>query len=135
MPEPTTDVFSTAGLSFKIGSTAISNCYSTPDMGSDPEQIDVTSFDDTVNKHYIPGLQDVQKLNFDFYNKQSNFNAAVTAEPSAGATATYTITYPSGLVYTITGSHKTYALATAPNEAEKFRISVSVATITRTPAT
>lgn len=131
---PTTEVFHTKGIQFKIGSTAITRCYSTPDMGSDPEQVDVTSFDDTTNKHYISGLQDVQKMNFDFWNEKDNFNAAVTAEPAAGSTATYTITYPSGLVYTITGSHQTFQLASGINEGEKFRIAISVASITRTPA-
>ncbi len=133
MPDPvtTTDVFHTKGITFKIGSTAITNLYSTPDMGSDPEQVDVTSFDDTTNKHYIPGLQDVQKMNFDFWNKGSNFSTAAGLEPANGQTATYLITYPSGVTYTIVGSHQTYALAAGINEGEKFRISISVSSITR----
>ncbi len=134
MPE-TTEVFHTKGIEFKIGNTAITNLYSTPDMGSDPEQVDVTSFDDTTTKHYIPGLQDVQKLNFDFWNKKTNFNAAANAEPENGATATYTVTYPSGLSYTIVGSHTTYALSDAVNDGEKFRVSISVSSITRNLAT
>ena len=134
------EVYHTKGLTFTItsGSSSavpITRCYSTPDMGADPAQIDVTSFDDTTNKHYIDGLQDVQKMNFDFWNEKTNFNAAVSAEPAAGSTATYTVTYPSGLVYTITGRHQTYQLAAGTDEGEKFRISISVASITRTPAT
>ena len=134
------EVYHTKGLTFSItpsggSATTITRCYSTPDMGADPAQIDVTSFDDTTNKHYIDGLQDVQKMNFDFYNEKTNFNAAVTAEPAAGSTATYTVTYPSGLVYTITGRHQTYQLAAGVDEPEKFRISISVGSITRTPAT
>ena len=119
MPE-TTEVFHTKGIEFKIGSTAITNLYSTPDMGSDPEQVDVTSFDDETTKHYIPGLQDVQKLNFDFWNKKTNFNAAASAEPENGATATYTVTYP---------------LSDAVNDGEKFRVSILVSSITRNLAT
>lgn len=135
MPDTATEIFSTAGITFKIGDTKIDSLYSTPDMGSDPEQIDVTSFDDTVTKHYIPGLQDVQKLNFDFWNKKTNFNAAANAEPANGQTATYTVTYPSGVSYTIVGSHKTYALAAGQSEGEKFRISISITSLTRSLGT
>ena len=132
MPETATSVFHTKGTTFKINDTLITNLYSTPDMGSDPEQVDVTSFDDTSTKSYIPGLQDVQKMNFDFWNKKTNFAAAANAEPQNGQTATYTVTFPSGVVYAIVGSHQTYELAAAVNEGEKFRVSISVQNITRT---
>jgi len=131
----TMSVFHTKGITFTIGSSSpvtITKLYSTPDMGSDPEQVDVTSFDDTTTKSYIPGLQDVQKLNFDFWNEKTNFVAAASAEPQNGQTVTYTVTYPSGVVYTITGSHQTYVLADSVNEGEKFRISISVSGVTRT---
>lgn len=132
MPDTTTSVFHTKGTTFTINAKAITNLYSTPDMGSDPEQVDVTSFDDTSTKSYIPGLQDVQKMNFDFWNKKTNFAAAANAEPQNGQTATYMVTFPSGVVYNIVGSHQTYELAAGVNEGEKFRVSISVQSITRT---
>ena len=124
---PNTAEILTAGITFKIGETKIDSCFSTPDMGSEPEKVDVTSFDDTEFKHYIEGLQDVQTLNFDFYNKTTNYNAAKTGQGTAGTT--YTVTYPSGVTYTITGSHRVFMLSAAPNEPEKFRIVITVSNI------
>ena len=126
MPGNTTEIL-TAGIEFKIGDTKIDACYSTPDMGSEPERVDVTSFDDTEFKRYIEGLQDVQSLNFDFYNKTTNYTAAKTNQGTAGTT--YTVTYPSGVTYTITGSHRVFMLSASTNDAEKFRIAITVSSI------
>lgn len=129
------EVFHTKGTTFSIGSsspTTITRMYSTPAMGSDPSQVDVTSFDDTTFKHYIEGLQDVSKLEFSFWNEKTNFKAAADAEPANGSTETYTLTFPSGIYYTITGSHKTYMDANSVDDGEKFKIAITVSSITRT---
>ncbi len=117
----------TAGITFAIGSTTIAGCYSTPDFITDPERVDVTTFDDTTYKAYIAGLQDLNTLNFDFISNNTNYSSAVS---SAGtANTTYTVTFPSGMVVTITGEHRVGPLAASVNEAEKFRIAVTAKTI------
>ena len=113
-----------AGTTFKIGSTAITGCYSTPDFGSEPGKIDVTSFDDTKYKRYIQGLIDAPSLNFDFYKQENNFESASSAESETETT--YTLDFPDGSGYTFKGQHRTYMLATKPEEPLKFRVSVTV---------
>lgn len=123
----------TAGITFAIGETTIAGCYSTPDFITDPERVDVTTFDDPIYKSYIAGLQDLNTLNFDFINNNTNYSSAVS---SAGtANTTYTVTFPSGMVVTITGEHRAGPLAASVNDAEKFRIAVTAKTISITPGT
>lgn len=68
--------FSSAGIIFKIGTNTIAGCQGTPDMGSEPEKIDVTTFDNDTYKTYIEGLMDLQSLDFDFIDQTTNFNSA-----------------------------------------------------------
>ena len=129
-PTPTATAHLTAGITFAIGSTTIAGCFSTPDFITEPERVDVTSFDDTTYKAYIAGLQDLNSLNFDFINRTTNYSSAVS---SAGtANTTYTVTFPSGMTVTITGEHRVGPLAASVNEAEKFRIAITAKTISIT---
>ena len=123
----------TAGITFKIGSNTIAGCYSTPDFITEPERVDVTTFDDPTYKAYIAGLQDLNSLNFDFINLGTNYSSAVS---SAGtANTSYEVAFPSGMKVTITGEHRCGPLAAAVNEAEKFRIAITAKTISITSGT
>ena len=128
MPDPTPTAHLTAGIEFKIGGSKIDACFSTPDFITEPERVDVTSFDDATYKAYIAGLQDLNSLNFDFINLGTNYTAATTTAGTANTT--YTVTFPSGMTVTITGEHRVGPLAASVNEAEKFRIAVTAKTIT-----
>ena len=115
--------FSSAGIEFSIGSTKIPGCISTPDFGGEPDKIDVSSFDNKTTKSYIPGLMDVQTLNFDFYDNTTNFNTAKSSENAASNT--YSTKFPDGCTVSVTGTHKVYKLAANVGEAIKFRIAVT----------
>lgn len=128
-PTTTTEVSSGQGIEFKIGSTKIDRLFSTPDIGAPPSTIDVTSFDDTVSKRYIPGLLDTSNLTFEFFSIGTNFQAAKSAEPENGQTATYTVTFPDNTVATITGSHRTYMSAMGQDEGLKFKVELVVSSI------
>lgn len=124
-----TGEYSTAGTTFKIGSETISGMISTPDFGTTPAKIKVTTFDDTEYERYIAGLMDVTDLNFDFYDNGTNFQAAKSAEETAKAGNTeYVVTFAGGTV-TLTGSHKAFYLGAGVGEAMKFRIAVTAKTI------
>lgn len=129
-PTPTATAHLTAGITFAIGSTTIAGCFSTPDFITEPERVDVTSFDDTTYKAYIAGLQDLNSLNFDFINLTTNYSAAVSGAGTANTT--YTVTFPSGMTVTITGEHRCGPLSASVNEAEKFRIAITAKTISIT---
>jgi hypothetical protein len=128
MPDPTPTAHLTAGIEFKIGGNTIAACFSTPDFITEPERVDVTSFDDTTYKAYIAGLQDLNSLNFDFINLGTNYTAAVASASTANTS--YTVTFPSGMTVTISGEHRVGPLAASVNEAEKFRIAITAKTIT-----
>lgn len=115
MPE-----FSSAGIKFSIGSTEINGCYSTPDMGGEPEPIDVTSFDQKKYKKKIQGLMELPSLQFDFFDSTVNYTTALNAE--SDVSKTYSLTYPDGSGYTWTGTHRTFKLGAAVGDAIKFRV-------------
>lgn len=117
------------GTTFTIGGTTITDLLSTPDLGAPPENIDVTSFDQTTAKRYIPGLQDVSSLSFEFFVNGSNFTTAKGAEPQQGSTATYVVTFPGSIVCTIVGSHRTFISGMGQNEGLKFKVEISVSSI------
>lgn len=116
---------STAGIVVKIGSTAIPGCCSTPDMGSEPGKIDVTSFDDKTYKRYIPDLIDTSTLNFDFYSNGSNYTTAKGLESKDGNTQV-SVAYPDGDTISLKGSVAVYKLAANVGGAVKFRVAVTV---------
>ena len=52
--------------------TKVAGLQSIPDIGGAPEQLDITTFDDTM-MHYMNGLKDVGSMEFTFlYDKQDN---------------------------------------------------------------
>lgn len=70
-----------------------------PDLGSAPEQIDVTSLDDTM-RHYIPGVQDTGSLQFKSFYTSADYS---TLKALAGADNYYAVwfggtdaTHPTG---------------------------------------
>lgn len=129
----TTNEYSLQGTTFKIADSTISGMTSTPDFGTTPNKIDVTTFDDTEYKRYIAGLMDVTDLNFDFNDQGDNFNTALsTMEAAKAGNTTYTVSFGQNRTVTIVGSHKAFMLGGGVEEAGKFRIAVTAKTITTT---
>ena len=107
------------GTTVTLGGTTLANVFSTPDMGSDPERVDVTNVTDTSGKKlYIAGLQDVQNLNFDFY--------PTGTLPADANNQSCTIAYPNGQSHTFTADVRYFMLATSPGEPLKARASCVV---------
>lgn len=115
----------TAKTTFSIGSTKIDGLTSTPDMGSEPDKVDITTFDNEKYMSYIPGLMDPGSLTFEFVDKTSNFNAAYGAE---GKENTYTLTFPDGSKYSWKGTHRTYKLGASVGDRLNFAVSCTPST-------
>lgn len=60
---------------------------STPDMGGDPEKVDVTNLADGA-KRYIPGVKDYGDLDFTFFYNDDEDNPAVSESDVAAAYST-----------------------------------------------
>lgn len=128
MPDPTpaaVEGILTAGIVVTLGSTTLTNVYSTPDMGAEPERVDVTSFDNMTKKAYIAGLEDVSTLNFDFYVTSNELPANQTGVQC-------TVTYPAatsggtGISHSFTADVHYFMLAAGINEPLKARASCVV---------
>lgn len=118
--------FLSAKTTLKIGSVTITNMKSTPDMGSEPDKVDVSSFDNEKYKSYITGLMDPGSLVFEFWDVTSNFNAAKTAESTTAAS--YTLEFPDGSKYTWSGTHRVYKLGASVGDAISFAIACTPST-------
>lgn len=59
----------------------------TPDMGGDPEKVDVTNLADGA-KRYIPGVKDYGDLDFTFFYNDEDENPAVSEADVAAAYST-----------------------------------------------
>ena len=107
------------GTIVTIDGTELPGVFATPDMGSDPERVDVTPVSDTSGKKiYIAGLQDVQNLNFDFY--------PTGTLPSDVNNKSCRVQYPNGASHSFTADVRYFMLATAPGEPLKARCSCVV---------
>ena len=72
-----------------------------PDMGSDPENIDVTDLSDTKKKS-VPGIENTSTLAFTFVYKGANFATALTHNGD-NKQYKWQVTYPDGMTATFTG--------------------------------
>ncbi|MBD9846474.1 phage tail protein [Enterococcus faecalis] len=86
-----------AGGTFK----ELAGLQSVPEIGGDPEQVDVTTLADSTKK-YIAGIQDMDSLEFTFLYDQSVFKELKVVQNS-GKEADFKITYPDNTTCTFTG--------------------------------
>ena len=104
-----------------------------PDMGSEPEQKDVTNMRDG-NKRYIAGLTDTGNLGFDFYyNKETAEDsgnlikkAFAALKELEGTLVDWKLTYPDGSNYTWKGKPTVYITAGKVGDVISFRLSATV---------
>ena len=114
------------GIKLKAGEAEISGLISIPDMGGDPEQVDVTTLAD-ASKKYIAGLVDYGSLDFEFnYESGAAGNYAVLGEKEDAETE-WTVELPDGAKFVFTGTCKRKLNAAAVNEAIKFTLTIYLA--------
>ncbi|MEK4628109.1 phage tail tube protein [Solibacillus sp. FSL R7-0682] len=89
-------------LSYKSGSvssfTVIEDLMEVPELGGDPEKVDVTTLSSSV-KQYIPGIRDLGDLTFKFLydNETTTSNYRVLRElQEANEVVTFKVEYPDG---------------------------------------
>lgn len=99
-----------------------------PELGGDPEQIDVTTLKDGVRK-YIPGVKDLGDLTFNFLydNSGPNSNYRVLRGLQQNNTlATYKVEYPDGTAHQFDAYVNVKMDAAAVNAALTFTASFSL---------
>ncbi|MDT2600354.1 phage tail tube protein [Enterococcus hulanensis] len=115
-------------LSMKAGSEStfaeIEGLQAVPEIGGDPEQVDITTLKD-ANKKYISGIQDMDSLEFTFLYDKAVFTK-LKAVQTAGKEAEFELAYPDGAKCTFTGGVTVKMGSGEVNGAYQFTLSVTV---------
>ena len=115
-------------LSMKSGSetafTEIKGLQAVPEIGGDPEQVDVTTLADS-NKKYISGIQDMDSLEFTFLYDKTVFTK-LKAVQTSGKEAKFELEYPDGAKCSFTGGVTVKMGSGEVNGAYQFTLSVTV---------
>ncbi|MFD1954299.1 phage tail tube protein [Paenibacillus thailandensis] len=102
--------------------TEIKDMLEVPEMGGDPEQVDVTTLANSV-RQYIPGVKDYGDLAFTFLydnsSATSNFRILKGLQES-GETASFTLEYPDGTKHEFDAQVNVKMGSTAVNGALQF---------------
>ena len=111
--------------------TKVAGLQSIPDIGGAPEQLDITTFDDTM-MHYMNGLKDVGSMEFTFlYDKQdnasSNFQTLCGLE-DAGSVVSWEIKLPTGTKFHWDGEVTVTLSGAGVNEPLHFTANIGVST-------
>ena len=98
-----------------------------PDIGSEPDRVEATTFDDLVYRSYVAGLQDTDSLTFGFNLALPNATANIKVVydmASTGNTYSWKLTYASGITVVFV-SKCFYSLAGgAPNDLTQFNLNL-----------
>lgn len=115
-------------LSMKAGPEStfaeIEGLQAVPEIGGDPEQVDITTLKD-ANKKYISGIQDMDSLEFTFLYDKAVFTK-LKAVQTAGKEAEFELAYPDGAKCTFTGGVTVKMGSGEVNGAYQFTLSVTV---------
>ena len=111
--------------------------YSVPDLGKEPDQVDVTNLADGAERKISSGVKTYDALAFDFYHnvKQSGEDETekvlesykyLRQKQDADAKLWFKLTYPDGGSHKWQGSPSAWKLSAGVKEALKFRLSTTV---------
>lgn len=108
------------GSSFEV----LQGLQSVPEIGGDPEQVDVTTLADGTKK-YIAGIQDMDSLEFTFLYDNRIFSK-LKAVQTSGKEADFEIVYPDNSKCTFKGGVTVKMGGAEVNGAFQFTLSVTV---------
>ncbi len=96
-----------------------------PDIGGEPEQIEVTDLSTTTYKQYINGLQDISSLTFEANYTKAGYDAVVAL---ADTVTWFQLSFgDSGVdgIFQWSGKVSVYISGGAANEARKMSLTIS----------
>ena len=106
--------------------TVLDNMIDFPDLGADPEKVDITVLTD-ARKRYMKGLQDSDNMDFTFLydntSATSNYRVIHGLE-TAGKSIDWELTFPDGAKFHFSGEVSTKVSGGTNNEAIKFVASI-----------
>ncbi|MGM0214969.1 phage tail tube protein [Enterococcus sp. AZ109] len=115
-------------LGYKAGGgstyTDVKGLQSTPEVGGDPEQVEVTDLSDS-KKRYVSGLQDVDTLEFGVLYDSAVFGALETLQ-SNDTSVDWELAFPDGSKFTFKGKPTVKMGGAEVNGALAFTLSIVV---------
>lgn len=95
----------TKGISLSLSGTELTGLQETPELGSTPEKVEVTTLADSAKK-YIPGLDDYGDLAFKFLYENGTSSSFRTLQAKADAKSIdeYVVTLPDKTTFTFDAS-------------------------------
>lgn len=103
----------------------VAGVKSIPQIGSDPERIDVTDLS-SEKRQYIAGLQDVDNLEFAVVYRTAEFATFQSFAESASSATEFKIEYPDGMTVGFKGEPAVRIGATEVNGALEYTIVIVV---------
>lgn len=103
----------------------VAGVKSIPQIGSDPERIDVTDLQ-SGKRQYIAGLQDVDNLEFAVVYRTAEFTKFQAFAENATSSTEFKIEYPDGMTVTFKGEPSIRLGATEVNGALEYSIVIVV---------
>lgn len=103
---------------------------SLPDIGTAPESVEATTFDDLVYKSYVPGLMDLDNLEFGFNLETPSATANITVVHGlvvADVQYGWKITYANGITIVFISKARETFTGGAPGELSKFSLNLTPA--------
>lgn len=99
-----------------------------PEMGGDPEKVEVTTLKDAVKK-YIPGIRDLGDLAFKFLYENTDVTSnyrVLKGIQDAGTSADFQLEYPDGTIHAFSAYVNVKIDSAAVNAALTFTASMSL---------
>ena len=116
------------GISLKMGAVELPNLQEIPDLGGDPEQVEVTTLADGARR-YISGIKDYGELEFTFLydtDDAASSYKALRAQEEAGESEEFTITFPDNTTFVFSGFVSTTVGGVGVNDALTFTAGISL---------
>lgn len=108
--------------------TVIDLLMEVPELGGDPEKVEITTLSDAVKK-YIPGIKDLGDLTFKFLYDNSSTTSnyrVLRGLQDAGKAVKFKVEYPDGTAHAFTAFVNVKMDAAAVNAAMSFTAGMSL---------
>lgn len=108
----------------KDGGKELKYCESTPSLGANPSEVDVTALEN-MNKITVPGIKEFDSMEFSFFYDTEQFKEL---HPLCDNKTDHTITvqFPDGLKVKLTGKLSVALSSASVNEAVKYTLTISL---------
>lgn len=113
-----------AGTKILLDEEELKYCESTPSLGANPSEVDVTALEN-MNKITVPGIKEFDSMEFSFFYDTEQYKKL---HPLCDNKTDHVITveFPDGLKVKLTGKLSVALSSASVNEAVKYTLTISL---------